>query len=366
VAEHKLAPLGLVAYCDGTEPRLERLNPLLALRFRAGIIPAPAVNGIAGALRVLFLPPVMAVALAALLVCDIWLATSHGIGPGLRTIIHSPTLGLALFGLLILSMAFHECGHAAASRYGGARPGRIGVGIYLVFPAFYTDVTDSYRLSRSGRLRTDLGGVYFNALFALAAAGAYFATGYEPLLVVTVTQQALLIDQFVPWLRLDGYHIISDLIGVSDLFARIKPVVLSLVPGRPLDRRVTELKPWARAAVSAWVISTVAILTGAAVMIILSAPGYLRQAWQSLIVQIHGIGLGAHIGSVADVVAGVLGALMLLLPVAGMTLTYLLLWRQMGRSLASRRARADLTLASREPAPTPAPLVLPNPGETQP
>ena len=44
----------------------------------------------------------------------------------------------------------------------GARPGRIGIGIYLVWPVFYTDVTDSWHLSETGRLRSDLGGVYFN------------------------------------------------------------------------------------------------------------------------------------------------------------------------------------------------------------
>ena len=36
--------------------------------------------------------------------------------------------------------------------------------VYVVYPAFFTDVTSSYRLGRAGRLRTDLGGVYFNAL----------------------------------------------------------------------------------------------------------------------------------------------------------------------------------------------------------
>ena len=54
--------------------------------------------------------------------------------------------------------------------------GRIGVGIYLVWPAFFTNVTDSYRLSRAGRLRTDLGGVYFNLIFMLGLAGVYAAT----------------------------------------------------------------------------------------------------------------------------------------------------------------------------------------------
>jgi hypothetical protein len=42
----------------------------------------------------------------------------------------------------------------------------MGVGIYLVWPAFYTDVTDAYRLPRRSRLRVDLGGLYFNAVVA--------------------------------------------------------------------------------------------------------------------------------------------------------------------------------------------------------
>ena len=266
VAEHKLAPLGLIADRNGSVPKLERRTALLALKFRAGIVPERAVNTLAGLLKGLFLAPVVIATVAALLVLDVWLGTSPGIAAGLRTVIYSPTLALALFALTVLSLAFHECGHAAGCRYGGARPGRIGIGIYLVWPVFYTDVTDSYRLSKTGRLRTDLGGVYFNALFALAAAGAYFATAYQPLLIVVVAQQVLMLDQFIPWVRLDGYHIVSDLIGVSDLFARIKPVIGSLLPGRHPDPRVTELKPWARAAVTIWVLTTLAALASIAVV----------------------------------------------------------------------------------------------------
>jgi putative peptide zinc metalloprotease protein len=347
VAEHKLAPLGLVTHRDGSEPSLERRNGLLALKFRAGIVPERAVNALGGLLRPLFLPPVVVAALAALLACDVWLGTSHGIGAGLRAVIHRPVLGLALFATVILSLAFHECGHAAACRYGGARPGRIGIGIYLVWPVFYTDVTDSYRLGKAGRLRTDLGGVYFNVLVALAAAGAYFATAYEPLLIVVISQQVLLLNQFFPWVRLDGYHIVSDLIGVSDLFARIKPVIASLRPGRDSHPRVTELKPWARAAVTTWVLTTVAALAAMAVLIILNASSYLRRAWQSLILQLDGLGRGVRIGSVVDVLNGAIGAFMLLLPVAGMMLTYLLLCRRTGASLAVRSARrVDVTLAN--------------------
>jgi putative peptide zinc metalloprotease protein len=344
VAEHKLTPLGLVAGRDGSSPRLERRTALLALKFRAGIVPGGAVNALAGVLRVLFWPPVVIAALSALLACDVWLGTSHGTGAGTRVIIRTPALGLALLAFVLLSAAFHECGHAAACRYGGARPGRIGIGIYLIWPVFYTDVTDSYRLSKAGRVRTDLGGVYFNGLVALAATAAYFLTGFEPLLVLVVTEQILILDQFIPWVRLDGYYVVSDLVGIPDLFARIKPVIASLVPGRDPGPRVTELKPWVRVAVTGWVLTTVAALTAIVVLILVNAPSYLTRAWQSLIHQLHWVGHSVRIGSVVDILVGVISIFTLVMPIAGITLLFLLLCRRLGASLARRRARAKLAL----------------------
>ena len=76
----------------------------------------------------------------------------------------------------MLSAGFHEFGHAAAARTGRRTPGAMGAGLYLVWPAFYTDVTDSYRLGRGGRVRTDLGGLYFNAIVAVAVAGIWWVT----------------------------------------------------------------------------------------------------------------------------------------------------------------------------------------------
>lgn len=345
VTEQKLAPLGLTTFRDGGMPTLQPRSALLALRLRVGLLPGRAVNALARPLEFLFVPSVVLAAIAALVACDVWLATSHGIAAGLGAVIGSPILFLALFVVMILSLAFHELGHAAACRYGGARPGRIGVGIYLVWPVFFTDVTDSYRLSKAGRLRTDLGGVYFNALFALLAAAAYLTTHYKPFVIVILSQQLLLIDQFVPWVRLDGYHIVSDLIGVSDLFARIRPVIKSLLPGRRPDPRVAELKRWARAAVTTWVLTTVVVLSGMAVLVVTNASVYLHRAWLSLVVQVHLVGRGMRVDSVPDVLVGSIGAFMLLLPVAGFIFTYVLICRGVGVALAVRRSRLDFTLA---------------------
>src|SRR5437762_7393001 len=217
LVEKRLRPLGVIAPADGSEPELQKADPLLALKLRAALVPERVVNAITKVFKPLFFPPVVLAVLAGLAALDVWLFAYHGVAQSLREVLYSPALLMMMLGLIILSAAFHECGHATACAYGGARPGVMGAGLYLVWPAFYTDVTDAYRLGKGGRLRTDLGGVYFNALFMLAAVAVYLATHLEILLVVVLFLQFEMLHQFLPFLRLDGYYVIADLTGVPDL-----------------------------------------------------------------------------------------------------------------------------------------------------
>ena len=171
---------------SATPPRRPRTRPLLALKLRRTLIPAAGVQHIARLFQPLFSPAVVAVVLAGLIASDAWLVRGGQLGSAFQYVLLHPLLLLMVLGLSVVSMLFHECGHAAACRYGGARPGVIGMGFYVVWPAFFTNVTDAYRLGRAGRIRTDLGGVYFNAVFALVLAAAYLATGYPPLLAAVV------------------------------------------------------------------------------------------------------------------------------------------------------------------------------------
>ena len=138
---------------------------------------------------------------------------------------------LLIFGLTVVSAGVHEFGHAAACRYGGATPGTMGFGLYIVFPAFYTDVTDSYRLDRRHRIWVDLGGLYFNAILCVVSVALWWATGWDALLLLVGTQVLQMLRQLTPVIRADGYHILADLTGVPDLFAHLKPTVASIWPG---------------------------------------------------------------------------------------------------------------------------------------
>ena len=328
--EKRLRPLGVLAARDGSSPAKEKADPLLALKFRAALIPERAVGFITSLFRPLFWPPVVILMLAGLIVFDAWLFGNHGIAQSLRSLTYNPILMLMVFGMIAVSAAFHECGHATACRYGGARPGVMGAGIYVVWPAFYTDVTDAYRLGKAGRLRTDLGGVYFNVIFSLILAGAYFATGFEPLLLVILIQHIQVIYQFMPFLRLDGYYIISDLTGVPDMFARIKPVLSSLVPGREPDERVTELKPWVRVATTIYVVALVPALAVIFGMMILHAPRVFATAYDSFFVHIEKASDSFGDGKILLGLGACFQLAALVLPAVGFTLTFSRIGRRMG------------------------------------
>jgi putative peptide zinc metalloprotease protein len=199
----------------------------------------------------------------------------------------SPADLLIVVSLTVISAAFHECGHAAACRYGGAKPGRIGVGIYLVWPSFFTNVTDSYRLSRCGRLRTDLGGLYFNLIFILILAGLYTATSSQILLLVIAVTHLEMLEQLLPFVRFDGYFILSDLAGVPDLFARVVPILRSVLPGSRRDPRVGGLRPGARKLVIGWVACVIPLLTLTVGYLLIRLPAINRALWHSASREAH-------------------------------------------------------------------------------
>jgi putative peptide zinc metalloprotease protein len=318
LVNEKLRPLGVLVQADGSSPQVQKADPMLALKFRAALVPEGAVRAITTVFYPLFFSPVILAALAGLAAVDVWLFFFHGIAQPARELVYNPLLLLMIFGLIVLGTALHEVGHATAARYGGAKPGVMGAGVYIVWPAFYTDVTDAYRLDRKGRLRTDFGGVYFNVLFALATTGAYFLTSFEPLLIVVLIQHFQILQQLLPLLRLDGYYILSDLTGVPDLFMRLKPTLTSLIPGKK-DESADQLKPWVRVVVTGWVIVLIPVLFFIFGFMVINAPRIFATAWDSFLVHYDQASDAFGGGKALSGVVSSGQMVMLALPAAGIT-----------------------------------------------
>lgn len=317
--ENKLQPLGVTVPFGQEDDEVTgpTADLLLVLKGHRVIFRERQVARIARSLAWLHRPLVVALVLATAVAMEIWLFALHGAMTPVLQVLEQPVLMLVVFALTVASLVFHEFGHASACRYGGARPGAIGCGIFLIWPSMYTDVTDVYRIGRGGRMRTDLGGVYFNVVFILALAGGYFVTGQSFFLAAIYLAHFEIIEQLMPAVRLDGYYILGDLAGVPDLFGKIKPILRSMLPGRPVPPEVSDLKRSARIIVTVWVLTMVPLLLAELGYVLWNLPRLLETSLRSLVEQLTGTGSAFADGQFAAGTVGVIGSLMLVFPLAG-------------------------------------------------
>jgi putative peptide zinc metalloprotease protein len=277
--ELKLLPLGVVGDRPLTAPAdAATASSPLRIAAKRRLLAPHAVGLTADALKVFFLPPVAVAGAAAIVGANAWLYLVHGVGTGIHAALYTPGGLLLVVGLMAASGLVHELGHAAALRYGGGRPGAIGVGFYLAYPTAYTDTSDAYRLSRGARIRTDLGGIYFHLLLVPPLALLAAMTGYEPLVAVGVLIGADVVYQLIPTMRLDGYWAFADALGIPDPFSQV----------RALARKATQfpgtigvppaLKPWPRRIFGAYVAVTLPALALLFALMLLNLPRLMGRA----------------------------------------------------------------------------------------
>lgn len=208
--------------------------PWRAFWFRRQLVSEAAVGRLAGALEWAFHPAV-ASGFAAVIAIAAYLLQRRGLHLQADHFISG-------YGLLLASMLAHELGHASAcSRY-GARPSEIGFGFYLFYPAFYSNVSSAWELKRWQRVVVDVAGAYFQLIVAAGFALAYLATGWEPLCLAVVMIVGACLFSLNPILKFDGYWLVADALGVTNLGQQPRRLLLHWV-GR-LRGQLTAALPW--------------------------------------------------------------------------------------------------------------------------
>jgi putative peptide zinc metalloprotease protein len=344
LVEKRLRPAGIVA-AEGADAAAQerppvKSDPLLGLRYRIGLVPAAVTWRVAGVLRPFFARPVWVVAVAAFVAVHVAIvARGNLLDQGLAAVdqvVRAPVLLLLVYVVQTASATWHECGHVTACRYGGARPGNMGVGLYIVWPAFYSTVTDSYRLDRVGRLRTDLGGIYFDTIFMTGVGLLYLYTGQPWILIALLGMLFETAWQFLPSIRLDGYYILADLVGVPDLFGYLGPALSTLIPGRPTHPKIAELRPAARRVIIGWVALTVPALLCFLIFLLLAMPYVLPVVWDALLWHVTTLDASIRAGDVVVTMLGVVEVFLLVLPWLGVLLVWAMIWGTLRRVAATR------------------------------
>jgi len=144
------------------------------------------------------------------------------------TVLHFFTpRGLALYALsLAVVKVFHELGHAyTATRY-GCRVPTMGIAMVVMVPMLYSDTSDAWKLtSRHQRAAIGAAGMVVEcALAALAIfAWNFLDDGVARSLVFIVATTSLMVGAGInlsPFMRFDGYYVLSDLLGIPNLHDR--------------------------------------------------------------------------------------------------------------------------------------------------
>jgi putative peptide zinc metalloprotease protein len=319
----KLIPLGLVVKADGsvdtpaTEAQGAARSPL-KMNLKMAMVSPETVRRVTRPFTALYWPPVLVVVLAACALAQGWLYFVHGVGAGVHDVLYNPHLLLVVLATIVVATGFHEVGHAAALTYGGGTVRGMGAGIYLIYPAFYTDVTDNYRLGRWGRVRTDLGGIYFNLIFAAALTGLYLTTGLEWVLAAVTLLNIQTVQQLLPFVRMDGYWVLADITGIPDFFSHMGAFVRSVLPIRSDGRKLPALKTWAKAVFAGYILIVVPLILFLIFVAIKSLPRIAATTWDSFKQQVGNLSTAAAGHDLLALLAGAISLVALALPALGL------------------------------------------------
>lgn len=173
--------------------------------------------------------------------------------------------GLAAYGMAVfLVKLLHELGHAFTAKRMGCRVPTMGVAFLVMWPMAYTDTNETWRLTnRYQRMKVASAGIVTELAIA---AWATLAWGFLPdgalkssaFVLATTSWIATLAVNASPFMRFDGYFILSDLLDTPNLHERsfamarwkLREILFALG-----DEPPEHLKPQHRAAMIAFAVA---------------------------------------------------------------------------------------------------------------
>lgn len=145
-----------------------------------------------------------------------------------QTFLHFFSLeGMVFYGFaLSLAKILHELGHAYTAHRYGCRVATMGVAFLVMFPVLYTDTSDAWKLtSRRQRLGIAIAGIAVELALAIICTSLWHflpdgALRSAVFLMASTTWIMTLLINLNPFMRFDGYYLLSDFLGVENLQQR--------------------------------------------------------------------------------------------------------------------------------------------------
>lgn len=124
----------------------------------------------------------------------------------------------------VISMCWHELGHGHACKHYGGRVPVMGFLLIYLTPAFYTDTSEGEVLaSRYQRMAIALAGAWSELYICAVATILWWFSAPDRALhsvaytMMLITGIASVLINFNPLIKLDGYYVMSEMLGLIDL-----------------------------------------------------------------------------------------------------------------------------------------------------
>lgn len=121
--------------------------------------------------------------------------------------------------ILILIFAFHELGHIISSKNENINVKEAGLAMYAIFPVFYVNLNESWKLEREKKIRINLSGIYFQLIIGVIILFLLHYTQIKSNILSNLffSNFIVIIINLNPFFKFDGYWVLSDLIKENNL-----------------------------------------------------------------------------------------------------------------------------------------------------
>jgi putative peptide zinc metalloprotease protein len=141
-----------------------------------------------------------------------------------------------LFTILIIFL--HEMGHVIAAMRYEVTPKEVGFGIYFIYPAFYTDLSEIWKLNKKYRIIINLAGIYFQMLLNIVLSMLILFFPDQKALWVSMlfSNMSIMFFNLNPLFKFDGYWIYSDYFEIHNLREQSNKIILNVFKRKSIPK----------------------------------------------------------------------------------------------------------------------------------
>lgn len=129
---------------------------------------------------------------------------------------------LSIYVVYLILLFFHEFGHIAAALKAGLKERCVNFAMYYVFPILYVNLNDAWTLDLKSRTKINLAGITMQILLNIPILALIYACKDFHLITQILylsfwINTGTAIFNLLPFLKFDGYWLLSDLLNIPNL-----------------------------------------------------------------------------------------------------------------------------------------------------